>query len=100
MIFRGIERSEVVEVFFDFRPVGNVETDRVKDGLNACNGECDGVKPACTQPAARKRDINRLLGMTRLELGARNLGLARIDQRFHRLLGYIQLSASRRLLFA
>src|SRR5882672_6125033 len=63
-----VERGEVVPVGLYLGTVGDVETDRAEDGLDALPGTDDGMDAARAAAAARKRHVERLLGEARVEL--------------------------------
>ena len=98
VILGRVQRGEVVEIFFDLRAVGHIETDRAEDRLDPLDGQRDRVQPATAGAPPGQRHVDRLLGETRIKLGLGELRLTRAQQRFDRLLDLVELLADPRAL--
>ena len=71
MVLRLIERGEVVEIGLDLGTIGDLETDRAEQLLDALQGAHRRVQSAASEAAAGKRHIERLFGELRIQLGGR-----------------------------
>ena len=89
MVFRRVERGEVVEVVLDLRALGNNEAERVEQRLDAVDRAGDRVKPARPGAAPRQRDVERFRGKLILELRLGKLVAATVKCRFEFGLGLI-----------
>ena len=62
MIFRRIERGEVVKVVLDFGPVGDGEAQRMEQRLDALHCPRDRMQHSDADAASRKRYIEHVAG--------------------------------------
>ena len=91
MVLRAVERGEVEPVVLDLRTVGDLEADRAPDLLDALPGADHRMDAAAAAAAAGQRDVERLLGEARGELGVRQLAAPRLERRLDLLLGGVEL---------
>ncbi len=65
MIFRNIQRGEIVIIILDLRSLSDFKTGLGKQCFDTFQCLCDGVSPAGMLATSRQRDINTLIGNTR-----------------------------------
>jgi pyruvate/2-oxoglutarate dehydrogenase complex dihydrolipoamide acyltransferase (E2) component len=89
MVFRVVQRGEVVPVGLDLGAVGDVEADGAEDFLDAPPAAADRVQAAAAAAAAGQRDVERLPGEAGFEFPQFQLFPAGIERRLDLLLGGI-----------
>ena len=89
MVFRIVQRGEVVPVGLDLRAVGNGEAYRAEDLLDALPRANDRVDAAAPASAPWKGDIERLLGEALGEPCIGKLAAARLEGLLDALLGRV-----------
>src|SRR5450755_84484 len=94
VVFRRVERGEVVEVVLDFRSLGNGEAKRVEQRLDAIDRAGNRVQCADRGAASGKRNVERFRGKLRAELGVGDLVAAAAERRFE--LGFCLVDARSR----
>ena len=93
MIFRIVERGEVVPVGLDLGTVGDVETDRAEYGFDAVLGARERMQASAARAAPGQRDIERLLRQARIELQPRQCVAPRGERGFDALLRRVDAAA-------
>ncbi len=91
MVLRIVQRREVVPVGFDLRAVGDVETDRAEDLLDAPPGAADRVHAAAAAAAAGQRDVERFPGKAGFEFFQFQIFSTGIERRLDLLLGGVDV---------
>src|SRR5258706_5406408 len=93
MVLRLVERSEIVPVGFDFWSIGDVESYRPEDRLDALPGANDRMDPSETAAASRERYVERLFPQPGFQGKAFDRFAARLQQGFDLLLGLVDQHA-------
>jgi hypothetical protein len=70
VVLRAVERREVHPVGLDLGALGDVETHRGEDGLDALDRAADRVQAAGAAATAGQRDVQRLGAQLRLQFGS------------------------------
>ena len=99
MVLRAVERGEVEPVVLDLRAVGDLETDRAPDFLDALPGADHRMDIAASAAAPRQRDVERLLGEAGAELRLGERRAPRLERRLDLLLGAVEGDARRAAFF-
>lgn len=89
VVFRRIQRSEIVEVVLDLGAVGDIETDRTEERFDALDRARHRMQAARRQAPARQRDVERLRLELRLQRGMTKRLAPRIERRLDPLLGAV-----------
>ena len=69
MLFRDIQRREIVEIGFQIGPFGNIEAKGRENFGNFIHNLADGMQTAFCPFAHRKTDINRFIGQSLVQRG-------------------------------
>src|SRR5439155_17465612 len=99
MVLWVVERREAVPVGLDLRAVGDVESHRREDRLDPLERTADRMDPAAAARTPRQGDVERLRRELALERGFGERGTAANERAVDRLLGGVDLRATRLLLF-
>src|SRR5690606_41475954 len=67
-------RSSDLEILFDLRAVGHIETDRMKDRLDPLDRQRQRMQAAAAPTATGQRDVDGFLGQPCVENGTGKLG--------------------------
>src|SRR5664279_5273948 len=95
MVFGIVERGEAVPVGLDLRAVGDFETHRSEDCLDALKRSAHRMDATAAARAAGQADVKRLRRELHFEQAMREAALA--ERRLDRLLGGVDLGAARLL---
>ncbi len=89
MILGDIQRGEIIEIGFDFRPIGHFEAHGTEQGLDAIQRAADRMQPAVATPTSGQRHVDGFLAQLAFEFGFLNRLAAHFQRGFDGLLGFV-----------
>jgi hypothetical protein len=93
VILRRIQCCEILEVGFDFRAVGDFETDRAEQRFDAFQGARDRVQSAAVFAAAGQGDVERFFGQPGFKRQMPDGFAASVERRLDGFLGAVDCCA-------